>query len=438
MAKRAMADRLGRRIFVASFGTAAAAALLLLAPGARADELHCTDKEIKSAVLDKLGHTRLATPGLTLHTAPFDDHGTVTADAKVGGPATVIVASPTSSKTLEVSLVRATDSDVDVLVCVYGRGPDLGKGAAPWSKIENPYDLHGSFGDPAPSNKVLSTFSLSQAAPKQVYSFVNRLDSSMDDTRMVAVILTAKKGSKVTDAKISVGLNAAPAAPPPAQPANDSIIGVDRGAFFSSAAVQRMLEFNVAPTSSRPTPRPLDVPSSNGLCLSAVKRALLDTGTLVQDADGTREAKDFAAVMRDPTKVRGYRELTGSKETFAYKDLPGLKKRLPVGTILVYRNNDLSDPKASPSPVHGHIDMVATYNGQKSLLSDHIAKWGSAPGIADGWGWLAGRERNVDMAIFVPTEEGHRIATIDMRPAPAPKPKRVGLVPRGRRADIDD
>jgi hypothetical protein len=349
------------------------------------------------------------------------------------------VSSPTASKSLQVNV--AAEADVGVLVCVYMRGTEYGAGLEGWKKVANATDLHGAYGDPLATNKVNESFTV-EAKHEASYGYAIRPDSSWDASHVVAVVLTPKKG----DAKVSIGLNKpATAAPAPAPaPAQDGLIGVDRGSFFSTQAAAQMEFWNVhKDEAAAPNRAPLNVPSSNSKCLAAVKRTLSDTSALISDdQDDTRFAKNFAAVMRDRTKVRGYRELLPSEVTFAnakpdektrwsYHRLPALKNRLPVGSIIVYENHDPSDSGVSYEI--GHIDMVADYHGRKSLMSDHIAKWG------DGWSFLENKskERNVTLSIFVPTEANRvmRIKPLDLSdhskgpktggPAPKLPPKKL-------------
>jgi hypothetical protein len=365
-----------KRLGVCAVGVTVGTAAMLFATSARADERHCIDTNIKAAVLSKLGaagqHTDLAVAGGTLdatHTVSGEIRGT-----------TVVVSSATSAQNLQIN--TATDSGLDVLVCVYGR-----ETTAAWRATKSPSNVHGSLGSDASSNKVNQHFVLDPSRREATYGYANRADSSQPSDRVVAVVLTPTKGT----AKYAVGLNRA--VPPfPAPP-----LGVDRGDFFSEnarAAMQKVHEPN------------------RSLCLRAVKRTLFKTGALKDWEDPTEHAKDFVAVMRDPQKVRGYREVTQAELKYDYTKLRALKDRLPVGTVIVYRNNTPGDEKA-PSPVHGHIEVVAKDStGAKALISDHVAPYDH------GWAWLsASNSRNIDMWIFVPTEVNRTLVAdpIDLR-----------------------
>lgn len=393
-----MVKRMGLGIVGVTVGTAA----MLLSSSAHASR-HCIDREIKAAVLGKLGAkgqtTDLAIAGVTL-----DEQNVAAGEAK--GP-TVVVSATTPTTKLQVNV--ASESPVDVLVCVYARDT-----TAEWRATTSAGSVHGAFGSGDAGNKVLEYFTLEGTQRSASYTFVNAADSPFARDRVVGVVLTPTKGT----AKYSIGLNKPLGAAPPPPPPPTGVIGVDRGAFFSEAATARMKEF------SSP---------DGGRCLTAVKRALIDTNTIIAGEDGTREAKDFVHVMRDKTKVRGYREVTQAELKYDYTTLRSLKTRLAVGTVIVYQNNDMSDKKA-PSPVHGHVEVVVDYNGQRLLMSDHVTQ------SFDSWAWLSAKTaqpRKIDMWIFVPTEANHVMVAplMDLTPPRSTKPTPGARLPRKARPE---
>jgi hypothetical protein len=404
-----------KRAILGVVGVTVGFAAMTASASASAGERHCSDKEIKAGILAKLG-AKGQTTDLALASVSLDNKSTVAGEAKAGA-STLVVSSPTSASPLQVNVASA--SDVDVLVCVYMRAAGGGTGVDGWRQLTNPYDAHGAFGD-RDSKLELEGFKLDASKRTSSFGFVPRVDSSWDQGRVVGVVLTPSKGA----AKFEIGLNKAAAVPqaaPQSAPQETGLLGVDRGAFFSQLATARMKEYNVA---GKPAGAALNVSRSNGKCLSAVKRALADTNSLVKGwegerpAEGTEDAWKFQFAMRDSATVRGYRELTSKDAKFDFKSFANLKNRLPVGTVIIYRNNDADKSRTSISPEHGHIDVVAEYDGKKSLMSDHIASRG------DGWDWLGAKDdRDVDVWIFVPTEVNRTMSVpgLDLRPPPPPK-----------------
>ncbi len=378
MSKKVRLGRFGRRLGACGVGVGVAVIGLTVTARASADERHCVDANIKAAVLSKLGAPGQRTD-LAVASATLDEQRGVTGDARAPS---VVVATPSAASKLQIAV--ASDAGLDVLVCVYGR-----ETTAAWRDTKSTSAVHGSFGADAPDNKGFSHFVLDAKQKEGSYGYVNRADSSQPSDRVVAVILSPTRGA----AKYSIGLNKpAPAlAGAPASAPQSRVIGVDRGASFSAAAADAMNQ----------TREP-----NRNLCLRAVKRTLFKTNALRDWNDPTLSAKDFVSVMRDPTKIRGYRELTQTELAYDYNQLKSLKDRLPVGSVIVYRNNTPNDIKA-PSPIHGHIEVVAEVNGVKSLVSDHVSPYDH------GWGWLgASKTRKIDMWIFVPTEE-NRVLVAD-------------------------
>ncbi len=171
--------------------------------------------------------------------------------------------------------------------------------------------------------------------------------------------------------------------------------GVDRGDAFSSTHIGSM-------TSRHKDLGITSVNQSMHKCLGVVKDTLQELKD-VDESEATVPAFEFQNTLRSPVKPTtrwlesaSYKEI---KSNFTYKDLPLLRDKLPIGSLILYKANDDS---AGFSTKYGHIDAVVRYNGKKSLMSDYINK------NDDGWGWLGGtksKTRNMNMWVFVPTKK---------------------------------
>jgi len=214
------------------------------------------------------------------------------------------------------------------------------------------------------------------------------------DSRVIVAIVSPKGGSDAT-VSVTLGLKtssdyantsstAGTTKTDTSNPSWASITdwGVDRGDSYSTVATKWMKAIN----SEYGSP---SINKSTAHCLSAVKRALMEADN-VPDGDATVAAYKFQESMR---KASGYKELVANWDP---RDLPKLKDKLPVGTVIIYR---AFDEDAGFSVKYGHIDTVARYNGVKSLMSDYINKYDN------GWGWLGTKQRNMQMWIFVPTSK---------------------------------